>query len=84
MGLYKYFLEKSNKEGRKVAETTFIFPQNYKESLTVNYSEDDINAVLDKYRAAIKGIQAHNFEPTPSKVSCKYCPYRNDLCNLSK
>lgn len=84
MGLYKYFLEKTDKEGRKVAETTFIFPQDYKNSLTINYSEDDINAVLDKYRAAIKGILAHNFGPTPSKVSCKYCPYRNDLCNLSK
>lgn len=84
MGLYKYFLELTDKEGRKVEETTFIFPQEWRKSYTVNYSEDDINKILDKYKNAIVGIKNHKFEPTPSKVSCAYCPYKNDLCDLNQ
>ena len=84
MGLYKYFLEKTDKEGRKVAETTFIFPQVWNKPYEVNYTDDDIEKILDKYRYAIKGINAQNFEPTPSKVSCMHCPYRNDLCTLNQ
>ena len=81
MGLYKYFLELTDKEGRKVEETTFLFPQEWKKPYSVNYTKDDIDKILDKYRFAINGIKNHKFEPTPSKVSCKYCPYKNDLCN---
>ncbi|MBR5303550.1 MAG: ATP-dependent helicase [Candidatus Gastranaerophilales bacterium] len=84
MGLYKYFLEKTDKEGRKVEETTFLFPQEYDKSCTIYYSDDDIERILDKYRNAIKGIKSHNFEPTPCKTSCEYCPYKSILCNLSK
>jgi len=84
MGLYKYFLEKTDKEGRKVKETTFLFPQDYKKSYSVDYTDDDIEKILNKYKNAIKGIQAQNFEPTPSKISCMYCPYKNDMCNFGK
>ncbi len=83
MGLYKYFLEKTDKKGRKVVETTFLFPQEFNKPYTVNYTEDDISKILDKYRYAINGIKSRNFEPTPSKVSCAYCPYKNDLCTLN-
>jgi len=82
LGLYKYFLEKT--EGKTVSETTFLFPQNYKKPYTVDYDEDAINKVLDKYRNAIKGIQNHDFEPNPSKVSCQYCPFKNDLCEVRR
>ena len=84
MGLYKYFLEKTDEEGRKVEETTFIFPQDYRKSYTVIYSEGDIQKILDKYRKAIEGIKSQNFEPTPSKVSCEHCPYKNILCAFNK
>lgn len=84
MGLYKYFLEKTDECGRKVEETTFIFPQEYGKPYTVVYIENEINQILDKYRAAINGIKSKNFEPTPSKVSCMYCPFKNDLCTLNQ
>lgn len=84
MGLYKYFLELTNKDGYKVEETTFIFPQEWNKSYSVNYTEDDINKILDKYKNAINGIRNHKFDPTPSKNACAYCPYKNDLCNLNQ
>lgn len=84
MGLYKYFLELTDKEGRKVEETTFLFPQEWKRPCKVDYSNEDIEKILDKYRYAINGIREHKFEPTPSKLSCAYCPYKNDLCNLNQ
>ena len=83
MGLYKYFLEKTDNEGRRVEKTVFIFPQEWNKPYSVEYTDDDIEKVLDKYRQAIKGILSQNFEPTPSKVSCTYCPYKNDLCTLN-
>ena len=82
MGLYKYFLEKSDKEGRKVEKTVFLFPQEWKKPCEVEYSDNDIEKVLDKYRYAINGIKSKNFEPTPSKVSCANCPYKSDICNF--
>ena len=82
MGLYKYFLEKI--KGIEVEQTSFLFPQEYDKSCTIYYLEDDIEKILDKYRNAIKGIKEQNFEPTPCKTSCEYCPYKNVLCNLSK
>ena len=46
--------------------------------------EELITKILDKYRNAIQGIKSQNFEPTPCKISCEYCPYKNALCNLNK
>ena len=82
LGLYKYFLEKT--EGIQVEETTFIFPQDYQSPYTVDYTKDDIDKILDKFKSAIKGIQNHDFEPTPSKVACKYCPFKNDFCEVKR
>lgn len=82
MGLYKYFLEKT--EGKKIAKTEFIFPQEYKKPFTIDYTEDMINEILDKYRNAIKGIKSHEFEPTPCPNSCRYCPYNGDICDLAE
>ena len=84
MGLYKYFLEKTDKEHRKVEKTVFLFPQNCDKPCEVTYSDEDMEKVLDKYRYAINGIKSQNFEPTPSKVSCKYCAFKNDLCTCAK
>ena len=78
MGLYKYFLEKTT--GKKVETTTFVFPQEFRKPCVVEYTDEDIEKILDKYRNAIKGIQEQNFAPTPSKNSCAFCPYQNDLC----
>lgn len=78
MGLYKYFLEKTT--GKKVEATTFVFPQEFRKPCVVEYTDEDIEKILDKYRNAIKGIQEQNFDPTPSKNSCAFCPYQNDLC----
>ena len=79
MGLYKYFLEKTT--GKEVEATTFVFPQEFNKPCEINYTDDDIEKILEKYRKATKGIQEQNFNPTPSKNSCAFCPYKNDLCN---
>ena len=84
MALYKYFLEKTDKEGRKVEKTAFIFPQEWNKPYYVDYTDEDIEKVLDKYRYAINGIKNRKFEPTPSAASCAFCPYKNDLCNLNQ
>ena len=82
MGLYKYFLEKT--KGIEVEETTFLFPQEHNKPCTIYYSKEDMELVLDKYRKAIKGIKEQNFEPTPCKTSCEFCPYKNVLCDMNK
>ncbi len=84
MGLYKYFLEKTDEKGRKVSEATFIFPQELNKPYKVEYTDKDIEKILEKYKNAINGIRACEFNPTPSKVSCLYCPYKNTLCSKGK
>ena len=82
MGLYKYFLEQV--EGKKVVKTAFIFPQEVNAVCEIEYTDEMINEILDKYRNAIKGIKEHEFKPTPCPNSCVYCPYNGDICDLAE
>lgn len=79
MGLYKYFLEQT--EGKKVSKAAFIFPQENKE-LVIEYTDEITKEIFDKFKKAIEGMKAHKFEPTPKEVSCKYCPYNCDICEV--
>ena len=81
MAFYKYALEKIT--GKKVKSATFIFPEEFNKNLTLEFSDDEVQAVIDKFIKAVKNIEAHNFEPTSnkSKENCKYCQYK-DFCNL--
>lgn len=79
MGLYKYFFELST--GNKVKQTTFIFPEEYTKNYTLEYSENDCNAIVEKFKNAIAEIKNYNFEPTHNPEACKYCACK-DFCGL--
>lgn len=79
MGLYKYFLEKET--GKKVSKTTFVFPEENK-TLDITYDDKTTAKIIEMYRTAIRGIQNHHFEPNCNELSCKYCPYKNDICKM--
>lgn len=79
MGLYKYFFELST--GNKVKQTTFIFPEEYTKNYTLEYSEDDCNAIVEKFKNTIAEIKNYNFEPTHNPEACKYCAYK-DFCGM--
>ena len=42
-------------------------------NLTVNYTEEDCNKVVEKFKNAIDSINNLEFEPTYDQKVCKYC-----------
>jgi len=40
-------------------------------------TEDDLDAVVDKIRKASRGIREGIFNPQPSYISCRFCPYQS-------
>lgn len=77
--LYKYYFEKIT--GSFVRDTEFIFVINPEKNVRVGFTEDDTQAVVDKFKRAISDIQACNFEPTDNKKNCEYCGFK-DFCKL--
>ena len=71
MAIYKYMFE--NLTGNKVSNTTFIFPDDCTKNLTVNYTKEDCNKVVEKFKNAIDSINNLEFEPTYDQKVCKYC-----------
>lgn len=80
MALYKYIYEKTS--GNKVARTVLVFPEDFEKNLEVNYTEDEIEAVIAKYKNVIDLIYQMEFEPTNNKNACKYCAYK-DFCQTN-
>lgn len=79
IGLYKYYFEKST--GEKVKETTFIFPEEFTNNLTIDLTDDDCVNIENKFKSAISNIKSYKFEPSYSEKACKYCQY-NDFCKF--
>ena len=79
MAFYKFALEKTT--NKKVKSTTFIFPEEPNKNVTLDFSDEEINKVIEKYKNAIKDIQEFNFEPIENENKCQYCQYR-DFCKL--
>ena len=73
IGLYKYFFEKMT--GKKVAQTSFIFIEDFKNNLNMELNEEDIEEIISKFKNAIKEIKNCNFEA--KKDNCEYCPYKS-------
>ena len=73
MALYKYFYEKIT--GKKVSVTKFIYPEDFESKNNgINYTDEEIETVVDKFKQAVKNIKTHEFEPNFSdKDVCKYC-----------
>ncbi|MBQ4646180.1 MAG: ATP-dependent helicase [Candidatus Gastranaerophilales bacterium] len=81
MAFYKYAIEKI--ENKKVKSTTFIFAEEFKKNVELDFSEEEIQAVVQKFVKASRDIQAHNFEKpeNQSAENCKFCQYK-DFCNM--
>lgn len=79
IGLYKYYFEKST--GKKVKETTFIFPEDFTKNLTLNLTDEDIKEIEKIFKTAISDIKAYKFEPSYKKEACEYCQFR-EFCSL--
>lgn len=77
IGLYKYFFEKLT--GKKVAQTSFIFVEDFKNNVNLELSDEDIDEIIKKFKYAISEIKKCNFEA--NKENCKYCPYKS-LCAI--
>lgn len=83
MALYKYFYER--KTGNKVSMTKFLYPEDYESTNNgIEFTEDEINAVVETFKQAVADIKALNFEPKKNEnKACKYCNYR-DYCGMNK
>ena len=79
MAFYKFALEKTT--NKKVKSTTFIFPEEPNKNATLDFSDEEINEVIKKYKNAIKDIQEFNFEPTENENKCQHCQY-SDFCKM--
>lgn len=81
IALYKYFFE--NQTGEKVSLTKFIYPEDFlSKNEGFNLSEEETLAVVEKFKAAVKGIKSCEFEPSYKETSCKYCLYK-DYCGMN-
>lgn len=83
IGLYKYYFEKTT--GKKVKDTKFIFlidPNNLIEKVI---TEDETEAIVEKFKNAIKAIENHEFEPifelAKSSKNCTHCPFKS-FCKM--
>jgi RecB family exonuclease len=82
MAWYKYFYEKAT--GKKVSLTKFIYPEDFlSKNEGIKYSDEEIDAAVETFKQAVKGIKAHEFEPNSSDKNCKYCASR-DFCGLNR
>ncbi len=79
IGLYKYYFEKAT--GKKVRETTFIFPEEFENNLTVDFTEDDCIDIENKFKQAISDIKSYKFEPSYKDNACRWCQFK-DFCRL--
>jgi RecB family exonuclease len=82
MAWYKYFYEQST--GNKVSLTKFIYPEDFQSKNDgINYTNEEIEAAVDKFKQAVEGIKSHEFEPSYNPIACKYCAYK-DFCSLNR
>ena len=85
IALYKYFFEKEH--NCKVKSTKFIFPEECEKNLELELTDDDCQAVVDKFMDAINDIKNYEFEPIEKRerktsTACEYCQYK-DFCNFN-
>ena len=80
--MYKYFWEKLNNV--VVSKTKFIYPEEFeKKNDGIEFNKEEIEAVVEKYKNAIKNIKQHNFEPSYNQNACEYCLHK-EFCDLNR
>ncbi len=80
IGLYKYYFEKST--GKTVKETTFIYPEEPENNLTLNLLDEDCEEIKQKFEKAINDIRLYKFEPSYNEKACQYCAY-SAFCDMN-
>lgn len=83
MAWYKYFFER--KIGKSVSLTKFLYPDDFESKNNgIEFTEQEINDTVEKFKQAVTNIKAHEFEPTKNKEkTCKKCPYK-DYCGMDR
>jgi DNA helicase-2/ATP-dependent DNA helicase PcrA len=82
MAWYKYFYELSS--GDKVSVTKFIYPEDFESKNNgIEFTEDEINSAVEKFKQAVKSIKSYDFEPSYKENACKYCAYK-DFCGMNR
>ena len=82
IALYKYFYEK--KTGDKVSCTKFIYPEDFlSKNEPFDFSDEEIDAVVEKFKTAVKNIKSCEFEPSYKKTACEHCAYK-DFCGMNR
>jgi RecB family exonuclease len=82
MAWYKYFYELST--GDKVSVTKFIYPEDFESKNNgIEFTEDEINSAVEKFKQAVKSIKSYDFEPSYKENACKYCAYK-DFCGMNR
>ena len=82
MALYKYFYELKSKN--KVTITKFIYPEDFlSKNEGMEYTDDEILEVVEKFKQAVKNIRNCEFEPSYKDSACKYCSYK-DFCDMNR
>ena len=82
MGWYKYFYEKAT--GNKVSVTKFLYPEEFeKDNNPIVYTEEEIEALVEKFKTAVSNIRNYEFSPSHNEDACQYCNYR-DFCDMNR
>ena len=82
MAIYKYFFEKLN--NAKVSKTKFIYPEDFeKKNDGIEFTDDEVQEVVQKFKCAINDIKEHKFEPSYNEKACQYCAYR-EFCDINR
>ena len=81
MAWYKFFYEL--KTGNTVSITKFIYPEDFESKNNgIEYTKEESEERIEKFKSAIKNIENCNFEPSFNKNACKYCQY-SDFCKIN-
>jgi CRISPR/Cas system-associated exonuclease Cas4 (RecB family) len=49
----------------------------------MNYTEEEINDAVEKFKQAVAWIKSCEFEPNHKDNACDYCSYK-DFCNMNR
>ena len=80
MAWYKYFYEQQT--GNKVSLTKFIYPEDFEKTNNgIQYTEQEIEDAVGKFRQAVSDIKEHKFEKN-EKANCQYCSCK-DYCGMN-
>ena len=81
IAMYKYIYE--HQTGNVVTQTKFLYPEDYESKNNgIEFTDEDIKEVVDKFKSAVDNIRLCNFEPTYDRNACKYCNY-HDFCEMN-